>query len=276
MNSETNASTPAGQETLSTNKRIQSAAVLVLILLGAFLFASTINALKEYRYIGGGIMPTNTVTVSGEGEVFAVPDTAEFTFTIIEEGTTVGEVQDAASEKAGRAITALKEAGIEEKDIKTLSYDLRPKYEWQPVVCVRFPCERTQVQVGFTLNQSVRVKVRDIDTAGDMLALVTDAAVQSVSSLSFTVADEDGLKAEARKLAIDEAQEKADRLAQDLGVTLVRVVGFNEDHYWPMYGMRSQVEAIGLGDADMVAAAPVLPVGENRVTSNVHITYEIR
>lgn len=261
---------------MSTNKRIQSAAVLVLILLGAFLFASTINALKEYRYIGGGIMPTNTVTVSGEGEVFAVPDTAEFTFTIIEEGTTVGEVQDAASEKAGRAITALKEAGIEEKDIKTLSYDLRPKYEWQPVVCVRFPCERTQVQVGFTLNQSVRVKVRDIDTAGDMLALVTDAAVQSVSSLSFTVADEDGLKAEARKLAIDEAQEKADRLAQDLGVTLVRVVGFNEDHYWPMYGMRSQVEAIGLGDADMVAAAPVLPVGENRVTSNVHITYEIR
>jgi uncharacterized protein len=276
MNTETNTNTPAGQDTLSTNKRIQSAAILVLILLGAFLFASTINALKEYRYIGGGIAPSNAITVSGEGEVFAVPDTAEFTFTITEEGATVGEVQDAASEKADRAISALKEAGIEERDIKTLSYDLHPKYEWQPAVCVRFPCERTQVQVGFTLNQSVRVKVRDIDTAGDMLALVTDAEVQSVSSLSFTVADEDGLKAEARKLAIDEAQAKAERLAQDLGVSLVRVVGFSEDHYWPMYGARSQVEAIGLGDAAMAPSAPVLPTGENRVTSNVNITYEIR
>ncbi len=276
MNSETTTSTQTGTESLMTNRRIQSAMTLVLILLGAFLFASTINALKEYRYIGGGIAPSNAITVSGEGEVFAIPDVAEFTFSILEEGATVAEVQAAASEKADAAITALKESGVEEKDIRTLSFNIHPKYEWQPVVCVRFPCERTQVQVGFTLEQSVRVKVRDIDAAGDKLALVTEAGVQSVSSISFTIADEDGLKAEARKLAIDEAQAKAERLARDLGVSLVRVVGFSEDHYWPMYGMRAQTEAIGLGDADMAAPSPVLPVGENRVTSNVHITYEIR
>lgn len=264
------------------NGRIQSALALVLILLSAFLFAETIKSLKEYRYVGGGIAPTNAITVSGEGEVFAIPDTAEFTFSITERADTSKEAQDMATQKANDAIKALVEQGIEEKDIKTVAYNLYPVYEWRDATtCLRYPCEKTREQVGFELSQSIRVKVKDLDRAGEMLELVTGKGVSDVSGLDFTIADEDDLKQDARKKAIDEAKTKAEQLAQDLGVSLVRIVGFGESDggYYPMYAraeamLDSSAPAYGLGGGDESSVS--VPSGENRVVSNVTITYEIK
>jgi uncharacterized protein YggE len=76
-------------------------------------------------------------------------------------------------------------------------------------------------------------------------------------------------------MAIDEAKEKAKVLSKDLGVSLVRIVNFSENGNIPMmYGK-------GMMATDSVASAPVapspeLPTGENKITSNVTITYEIR
>jgi uncharacterized protein len=251
---------------------------IVFILLGAFLLALTIKTAREISYVGRGAPPTNVINVSGSGEVVALPDTAEFTFSVIEEGDTAVAVRDAANKKMSDAMAVLKEKGVEDKDVKTTAYDLQPKYEWQPVTCVRFPCDRTQVQKGFTLTQHVKVKVRALDTAGDVLAAVTGKGVQAVSGLTFTVADEDASKAEARKVAIEEAQAKAKELAADLGVTLVRVVGFSEDSAYPtpFYGERAMSV-----DADVAAGSAMklsanVPAGENQVVSNVLITYEVQ
>lgn len=269
-------------DSLVRSKRIQSALSLVLILLAAFLFAETIKSLKEYRFVGGGIAPSNAITVSGEGEVFAVPDTAEFNFTVLEEAATSAEVQNLATTKASEAIKALTDAGIEEKDIKTVAYNLYPKYEWKTSTnCVRgFPCEQNREQVGFELNQTVEVKVRDLDRAGEMLEAVTGKGVSSVSGLSFTVADEDGIQADARKQAIDDARAKAEKLADDLGVSLVRIVGFSEGGggYAPVMYARDMMEQSAMGGVsdEMMKTSAVIPSGENRVVSNVNITYEIR
>ena len=266
-------------ESLVKSKRIHGTLTLVLILLAAFLFAETLKSFKEYRFIGGGIAPSNAITVSGEGEVFAVPDTAEFSFTVLETAPTSAEVQASATTKANDAIKALVDLGIEEKDIKTVAYDLYPKYEWKAnTSCVRFPCEQNQTQVGFELNQTVQVKVRAIDRAGEMLEAVTGKGVSSVSGLTFTVADEDGIQADARKQAIDDARAKAEKLASDLGVSLVRIVGFSEGgELSPMMFARDSAQSLGMGGEDEIMKSSVnVPTGENRVVSNVNITYEIR
>ena len=257
--------------------RLHASLALVLLLLAAFLFAQTIKSFKEYRYVGGGISPSNAITVSGDGEVFAVPDTAEFTFSVIEEADTAKEVQDIATVKANAAIDALKVEGIEESDIKTINYSLSPKYEWKAAAsCLGYNCPKNGEQVGFTINQSMRVKVRDLDRAGELLELVTGKEVASVSGLNFTVADEDSLRSEARKKAIDEAREKAEVLANDLGVSLVRIVGFSEggNYSMPMYA-RSMEASFDMAVGVMEESVSV-PAGENKITSEVNITYEIR
>lgn len=250
---------------------------VALGMLALFLLVQTISAFKEFKFIGTGVPATNTISVSGRGEVFAVPDMGEFTVTVREEAETVAFAQEEATKKINAVIDYLKGAGVEEKDIKTVSYNVNPKYEWNQATCREGYCPPgKQVLIGFEVWQSLSVKVRDTKKAGELLSGVGSKGASEVSGLSFTIDDEDALKKEAREQAIEEAEEKAEELAEALGVKLVRVVGFNED-----YGGYPPPIAYGMGgDAMMVReakmAAPEIPVGENKIVSNVNVTYEIR
>ena len=125
----------------------------------------------------------------------------------------------------------------------------------------------------------LEVKVQDPKKAGELLTGVGGKGASEVSSLSFTVEDEDALKAEARAMAITEAEEKADELANQLGVEVIRVVGFYEDSYgYPTpyaYG-RGGVAMDAAISMEAKVPVPALPTGENKITSNVNVTYEIR
>lgn len=246
-------------------------------MLALFLLVSTISELKAYRFIGSGVTATNTISVSGMGEVFAVPDRAEFTVSVHEEAETVAFAQDEATKKINAIIAYLKEAGVEEKDIKTVSYNVNPKYEWSNSACREGYCPPgKQTLIGFEVFQSVSVKVKDTKKAGELLSGVGSKGASDVSGLSFTIEDEDKLKADARAQAIAEAEEKADALAEQLGVEVVRVVGFYEDsggYPSPYYGRGGVAMDMA---AESKAVAPELPAGENKIVSNVNITYEIR
>lgn len=261
----------------SGHKYFGSAAVLVLAALFVFLSASALVKFKEYKYVGAGIEAMNTISVSGEGEVFAVPDIAVFTLTVREEAKTAQAAQEVATKEINDIISYIEAEGIEEKDIKTTSYNVHPRYEWRKD-CARFDvigdCDNNRELVGYEVSQSVRVKVRDTDNAGEILAGVGARGIDNVSGLSFEIDDDDALKAKARREAIADAKRKAEVLADDLRVDIVRVAGFSEgnDYARPMYAkMEMAMDGIGGG-----GAAPELPVGENKITSNVTITYEIR
>lgn len=257
------------------------AATIALAALAIWGAASAFKTFKEFKFVGSGTTATNTITVSGEGEVFAVPDLATFSVTVTEEAKEVKDAQKVATKKINDIIAYLKAQGIEEKDIKTTSYNVYPKYEWveTQVECIRYPCppHGEQQMTGFEVSQSVEVKVRDTEKAGDILSGVGNLGVNTVSGLSFTIDEEDKLNAEARAEAIDDARGKAEELAAQLGVSLVRIVGFNENGGgYPMYAKREMavmaMDAGGFGGAP----APELPVGENKIVSNVSVTYEIR
>lgn len=248
-------------------------------ILALFLLILSISALKEYRFIGSGVTATNTITVSGEGEVFAVPDMATFSVTIQEEAKEVRPAQEIATKKSNDIIDYLKGEGIDEKDIKTADYSVYPQYDYlQAESCREGYCPPGRQQLrGYQVSMTLIVKVRDTEKAGDLLTGVGGLGASQVSGLSFTIDDEDSLQAEARGKAIEDARTKASELAKQLNVSLVRVVGFSESGggYPPM------PYAYGRGGADMAvmeskAIAPELPAGENKIVSNVSVTYEIR
>lgn len=260
-------------------ENIQKAAIFAVVMLGIFLAILAVSSLKAYRFIGSGVTATNTITVSGEGEVFAVPDRGEFSVTIQENAKDVKAAQAAATKKANAVIDYLKAAGVDEKDIKTADYSVYPQYEWQNAACARgaeYCPPGRQVLNGFQVTQTLSVKVKDTEKAGELLAGVGEKGASQVSGLSFTVEDEDELRSQAREKAITDAETKARELASQLGVSLVRVVGFNEDggRYPVMYSAKTMaMDAVG--NAEM-APMPQIPTGENKITSNVSVTYEIR
>ena len=257
------------------NRSYMSAAVLLLVgLLSLFVLSKTVTELKGYRFIGGGVPISNTISVNGEGEVFAVPDIATFMVSVDELKATVAEAQEVATGKINKVISYLKAQGVEERDLKTVNYSVYPEYEYQNQVCTQYGCPPgKQILKGYRVNQTLSVKVRNTKKAGELLTGVGEFGVTNVSGLDFTIDDEDALQQEARKKAISDAKEKAASLAKDLDVTLVRIVSFSESGQQPYPIFYGKAEGLGMG-GDRIA--PEVPVGENKIVSNVSITYEIR
>jgi uncharacterized protein len=253
-------------------------AVAALAALAVYLVFAALGELKGFRYIGSGVTATNTISVNGEGEVFAVPDTATFSVTVQEEAKQVKDAQDVATKKANDIIDYLKEAGVEEKDIQTTDYSVYPQYDYINAVCSGGYCPPGKQQLrGFQVSQTLTIKVRDTEKAGELLSGVGSRGAASVSGLSFTIDDQDALEAEARDKAITQAQEKAEELAESLGVKVVRVVGFTESDAQPYYAYgRGAGMDMAVAQEAKLSSAPSLPTGENKIISNVSVTYEIR
>jgi uncharacterized protein len=247
---------------------------VISVLVIVFLGVQILSDLKAMSYIGSGEYGPNVISVSGEGEKFVAPDTAVFTFGVSETAKDIKTAQDTITAKVNTSIDALKKMGIEEKDIKTVDFNAHPRYEYRQIVCISNPCPGgRQELVGYEVTQMISVKVRNVDDAGKAIDTVTKAGITNVSGLNFVVDDEGEALREARKMAIEDARKKAEILADDLEVRLVRIVSFSEGNNGYPMPMYAKAESM-MGNADQ--SAPSLPTGENRVVVNVTIAYEIR
>lgn len=259
-------------------RRVGKWGAIALMLLSAFLLVQVVISLKKLPNIGKEIYPQSTIMATGKGEAFAIPDVASFSFTVTEAGEDVASAQGLLDQKIAKALEAVREAGVEDKDIKTVSYNVYPKYEWNQVPCIIYPCPQGKNElIGYEVTQTISVKVRDTEKAGDLVTKVGATNVSNISGLEFTVDDMEKYIAEARSQAIEKAKEEAKILAKQLGVKLGKMMYYtdNGQNPYPYYGYGE-----GMGGGDLKAmSAPAraeLPTGETKITSNITITYEIK
>jgi uncharacterized protein YggE len=245
-------------------------------LLTIFLAIISIKEIKSIFYVGKNLNMSNMITVDGTGYAVAVPDIASFSFSVTETAKTVSEAQNKATKKINDTLKAVRDGGVEDKDIQTQSYYINPRYEYQNQLCNSYSCPPSKsILTGYDVSQSIMVKVRDLKKAGALFTAIGALDVQNINGLTFSVDEPEAVKSKARAEAIANAQTKAKSLAKQLGVSLVRVSSFSENgggYPRPVYGM---------GGADMLSVktasvAPEIPVGEDKITSNVSITYEIK
>lgn len=255
--------------------RTRTAVFVVVVLLAIFLGLKSVG---EIRTLGAGADNKNTITVQGYGESTGVPDIATFSYSVVSLKPTVEAAQDEATTKANAVATYLKEAGVEDRDVQTSNYQIYPQYDWVQDACINGRCPAgRQVLRGYEARQSVTVKVRDLAKAGELLAGVGSRGATEVSGLMFTFDDPHRGQDEAREMAIADAKAQAEKLAGQLGVRVVRLVSFSESSGgmppmpYAAYG-RGGAESLAQDASNKVVIAP----GENKVTSTVSVTYEIR
>jgi uncharacterized protein len=263
---------------MNYQERVWKVGAWVGTLLAIFLAVLVVKQFISIKYIGKENPVFNSISVNGKGEAVSIPDIATFSFSVSEKAKTVKEAQTKATEKTNAALAAIRAGGVAEKDIKTLSYSINPHYEYIQGVCNQFGCPGAkQVLDGYDVNQTIQVKVRDISKAGELFDTLGTAGIKTVDGLSFSIDDIDSVKAEARAEAIAQAKEKAEKIAKDLGVKLVKITSFYDSSDEQYYPYAREVSAMG-GDMISVkaAVAPEIPTGEQKVTATVSITYEIR
>ena len=120
---------------------------------------------------------------------------------------------------------ALKEAGVDEKDIQTSHYSIH--YEQEPMPVTR-EGSAPENQGGYRVSNMVRVTVHDVEKAGDVLDAVVQAGANQVYGVTFAVSDESTWQSEARAKAMADARSRAQALADLAKVELGEVLSVSE------------------------------------------------
>ncbi|MFA5083762.1 MAG: SIMPL domain-containing protein [Candidatus Paceibacterota bacterium] len=252
----------------------------VAIIIGLLFVAYA--AVSYVRTYSRSIQPSSfrSFSVSAEGTVVAVPDVAQFTFGVrTEGGLNIADLQTENTKKVNQAIDFVKANGVEAKDIKTTNYSLNPRYQYydcssRPVSSAT-PCPPAEI-VGYTVSQTVLVKIRDFEKIGDILAGVVENGANEVSSLSFTIDDPTLVQDQARNEAIAKAKVRAVAVAKAGGFSLGRLLSIDEG-YTPVYYDYAVKTASGMGGAISESApAPTIEAGSQEVSVTMTLRYEIQ
>lgn len=261
---------------LFDNRGVRVALTSVLVLLALFLLVSTINTASN---LGRSGQPaTDTITVNGTGEATMIPDIAKISFTIQNTAATVPEANDKTNKQGNEVIAYLKQQGIKETDIRTLSYSVNPQYSYPNPCPPGSACPTYSGSpkiTGYQAMHSIQVTIRDTKNAGTILAGLATHQVQNVSGPEFTLDDSNAGYLAARAKAIDDAKAQARQLADQLGVRLGKIVNFSESSGGYPRPMMYEAYGKGAATADSVAT-PSIQTGENTYNASVSVTYEIR
>lgn len=240
---------------------------IVFAMLAAFLGFASWNAYAQHAYIGVVPHDRDTVIVAGEGKVSATPDVINVSLGVQTDAKTVSAAQTENTNKMNAMTAMLKQQGIADKDLTTENYAIYPKYVYD---------NGKQAIEGYTVSQSVSVKIRALDTVGGILSKAGDLGANQVGGIQFTIDDPTALQAEARGKAIDDARTKAEALAKQLGLTIVKPVSFSESSGNvppPIMYSRNDVAA-GVGGAP--SPVPDIQTGSQDVVSDVSVTFQVR
>ena len=241
--------------------------ILVMLVVG-FSFA------KWVKYYSKSIDPSSvrSFSVSAEGEAISIPDVAQFTFSVINEGgLNVTSLQESNINKTNQIIDFLKSEGVAKEDIKTQNYDLQPRYQYYSCPRNGGVCPPAEV-IGYTINQTISVKIRNFEKAGDILANTVQKGASSVSQLNFTIDDPTSIQDKARGEAIEKAKEKAKSIAKAGGFRLGQLLSIQErDYSTPVYERFDS--AIGIGGG---LSVPKIEPGSQETKVTVTLIYEIR
>lgn len=239
---------------------------VVFIFVGLLLYTKlagpipfTVNSISTVK--------ENLFTVDGTGEATGVPDTALLNLGVNKNAASVEAAQTQVNEIINKVTTDLKALGVEEKDIKTVNYSVNPNYDYTG---------GSQTINGYVVNADIQVRIKPVEKANQAVDAATKAGATNVGNVQFVLNDETKkkLEEEARKEAIEAAKAKAESIARTSGIKLGRLVDVQESGAaaQPPTMMRAEMAKDAMG-GEPVQNTELNP-GENKVTSNVSLSYE--
>lgn len=240
------------------------AATIILFFVALFLYARLAGPIP-FAVNSVTTTKTDTFSVSGEGKAIVKPDIALVNAGVEANGATVKQVQDEINKTTNKVTEALKDLGVDEKDIKTVNYSIHPNYDWS---------SGRQRITGYRASTSLQIKVHNIDNLNQVIDKATASGANNVGNISFDVDDKTKAEEEARKEAVAEAKKKAKQAAEIAGFKLGRIINYSESKNGGEIPIVYR-EALKL-PADAGAEPTEIQPGSSEIKITVTLSYELQ
>jgi len=206
-----------------------------------------------------------TLASTGHGEVYITPDIAYINVGIHTEADDVTTALNDNNTQAKSVSDTLEGLGVEAKDIQTTSFNVSPMstYGTDGTVTKRY----------YSVDNSVYVTVRDLNSLGKLLDAVVKSGANSINGITFDIQNKDAANAQARDLAIQKAKAEATEIAKSAGVTLGDIQTISVSTSSPVTQVYNAAKSdLGGGGASSVPVA----AGQMVISVDANLTYFIK
>ena len=218
--------------------------------------------------------PDGGIWVTGQASVSVAPDLVLLNVGVEAIAETVAEARGQAADAMDAIVEAVKANGLEDKDVQTLSLNIWPQYEY-PEVEENGRRVRKQTLVGYTVNNTARIKIRDVDAVGTIIDDVAEAGgnYTRINGIQFSIEEPKPYMTDLREQAVADAEAKAEHFATLTDVAVgdllfISEVGSGVD----VRDFRQQSRMMALESA---AAATSVSGGELELSLSVQAVFAI-
>lgn len=216
-----------------------------------------------------------TITVNGIATVEREPEQGVVLLAVESEAENAREAADANATKMAELIPALRRAGVAERNIRTVSYELRPEYTRT------LPPERGMAQeppriAGYRAVNMVQVTVDTVARIGGVIDVAISSGANRVANIGFRLRNPREAHLEAVAEATRNARREAEIVAEAAGERLGPAQSIHTGGYMPP-PPPMPMPAYSRMDMIEVTAAPPTPIegGTLTVMANVTIVYRL-
>jgi hypothetical protein len=250
------------------------------------------------------------ITATGQGKITYTPDTAVINLGVqVDRAPKAEDALNQLNDRIDKIKKAVMAVGVKEEDITTSNYSLSPQYDYRvetavtpralaptkdlavssdggvgsseiaPMIAPASPGEKVLTVIGYTANQQLTIKVKDIANNNNLLnkaiAEAGKSGANQINGVSFEASNLEALKQQGRVKAIEDAKGKAKELAGAAGVRLGDITGWYENFVGPTpYGAMDYAAKGGMGGGG--GSVPQISAGNNELVVEVGVTYDIK
>lgn len=217
--------------------------------------------------MGTAFAENTELKVRGSGIVSVTADVARVVLGVRETSEDVRDAQAIVNQKINAIYAALIEAGVENKDIGTESLYIYASYDYSNY-------SEGKV-VGYTATNTISVTTTQIDKVGEYIDIAFASGANSLETVVFSSRDNEEAQKEALQLAVQNAYEKAEVIAEAAGMQIVSVKSFDEtieNYYMNDSGAKysnARMEAATVDASTMVQASSL------QISASVVVEFEL-
>lgn len=243
---------------------LRLALVAVAIGLGAASMTASAQSAGGQPVFAGPALPADAtlLSVSAQGEASRAPDIATLSAGVVTQAADARAASQANARQMARVMDAVREAGIAERDVQTGGISLHPQY--------RHVDDAAPAITGYQASNTVNVKVRELDRLGEVMDALVASGANQVHGPGFEIDQPESVRDQARRQALEKAQERAGMYAETLGLRVRRIVSISEGGGFsppmPMMAMAREQAADG--------GTPISP-GESTLQVNLDVVFEL-
>lgn len=211
------------------------------------------------------VFADSQITVNGTGEIRISADTAVISLGVNARDKDVLKAQQKANESIASIRAVLIENGVKETNINTEYINIYAVYDYQ---------NGEEMLAAYNASSTLSIKVMDMESIGSLIDAAFEAGANTLNGISFSASDTDEAETEAMKKAVEDANKKAEVLAQASGLKITGIVTINEGGVYNYENSAGNLNAMRLETAESKDdAGTVVHAAKLIVSANVSITF---